>query len=68
MKKIITASTFVLLSFAANAGYWDYSIYNYVDTNGAVVGKQYNHCFAQGSTTIGIATSTKVHVESGSCR
>ena len=70
MKKIIatlSAAGILVVSFVANAGFWDYKIYNYLDSNGQVVGTYYKPCFNRKGVIQGQTTSNKVLVETGTC-
>ncbi|MEZ9197910.1 hypothetical protein [Shewanella sp. 10N.286.54.B9] len=53
---------------AVQAAYWEFSIYAYVDSNGAEVGRLYIPCFNRQAVSQGTVTNKKVLVERGTCK
>ena len=69
MKKLLTlAATIAAMSFSAQAGYWNYELANYLDSNGKVVGTFHSPCFNLPDRITGTVTSNKVTVEIGTCQ
>lgn len=67
MKKLLAVAGLLAVSFSSNAGWGTFSIYNYLNASGQVVGTLYDPCFNRPNVVVGTVTSTKVHVETGTC-
>jgi hypothetical protein len=67
-KGLVALITTAAISTAAQAAYWEFSVYAYLDSNGAQVGTRYIPCFNRQGVTHGTVTTNKVLIERGTCR